>query len=167
MARIVAVLPLLALLQNVIAFNFPSTRFMTNAILKMSDSDGPGASENAFSPSGYQVFLGNLPFTMDESQLEQLISGKAERYNIFAALHKWRFFIIKCENLHTQEVHLFSIVVWLNCISQKIRELVAAEVSLISTSTTKTVRKRLSPPSQVYYRRQFSCNFTLTCLLSV
>jgi hypothetical protein len=85
MARIIAVLPLLALLQNVIAFNFPSTRFMTNAILKMSDSDGTGATENAFSPSGYQVFLGNLPFTMDEGQLEQLIAGKAERYNIYAA----------------------------------------------------------------------------------
>ena len=92
MARIIAVLPLLALLQNVIAFNFPSTRFMTNAILKMSDSDGPGATENAFSPSGYQVFLGNLPFTMDEGQLEQLIAGKAERYNINAARNKWTLF---------------------------------------------------------------------------
>ena len=112
MARIVAVLPLLALLQNVIAFNFPSTRFMTNAILKMSDSDGPGASENAFSPSGYQVFLGNLPFTMDESQLEQLISGKAERYNIYAALHEWTFFADNRQNLHTQVVYNSSNAVW-------------------------------------------------------
>lgn len=72
------VLPILALLQNVIAFNMPSRRFMTTFV-RMSDVETP-VEEGAFSPSGYQVFLGNLPFAMDEGQLEQLVAGKAERY---------------------------------------------------------------------------------------
>lgn len=72
------VLPILALLQNVIAFNMPSRRFMTNTFIRMSDVETP-VEEGAFSPSGYQVFLGNLPFAMDEGQLEQLVAGKADR----------------------------------------------------------------------------------------
>lgn len=43
---------------------------------------------------GYQVFLGNLPFTMDEIQLKDLIAGKAERYQyihicICLQIHVW------------------------------------------------------------------------------
>jgi hypothetical protein len=44
--------------------------------------------EGAFSPTGYQVFLGNLPFAMDEGQLEQLITGKAERFLNFRRYHQ-------------------------------------------------------------------------------
>jgi hypothetical protein len=44
--------------------------------------------EGAFSPTGYQVFLGNLPFAMDEGQLEQLITGKAERCLNFRRYHQ-------------------------------------------------------------------------------
>ena len=73
------VLPILALLVNVVAFNMPSRRFMTSSIMRMSDVDTP-VEEGAFSPSGYQVFLGNLPFAMDESQLGDLVAGKADRY---------------------------------------------------------------------------------------
>ena len=47
--------------------------------------------EGAFSPSGYQVFLGNLPFAMDEGQLEQLITGKAERCLHFRRHHPLKF----------------------------------------------------------------------------
>ena len=73
------VLPMLALLQNAIAFNMPSSRFLTNTFIRMSDIDTP-VEEGAFSPSGYQVFLGNLPFAMDENQLGDLVAGKADRY---------------------------------------------------------------------------------------
>jgi hypothetical protein len=49
--------------------------------------------EGAFSPSGYQVFLGNLPFAMDEGQLEQLITGKAQRCLIFRPYYQWEFVV--------------------------------------------------------------------------
>jgi hypothetical protein len=74
MYRITVVLPILALLQSVFSFRVPSARFLTSNVIRMSEVE-----EGAFSPTGYQVFLGNLPFAMDEGQLEQLITGKAER----------------------------------------------------------------------------------------
>ena len=72
-------LPILALIQNVLAFNMPSRRFINSNVLRMSEVSAP-VEENAFSPSSFQVFLGNLPFAMDESGLEELIGGRAVRY---------------------------------------------------------------------------------------
>lgn len=79
MMRVAILLPILALIQNVIAFNMPSRRFMTNSVLRMSEVAAP-VEENAFSPSSYQVFLGNLPFAMDEGGLTELIGERTVRY---------------------------------------------------------------------------------------
>ena len=79
------VLPFLALFNHARAFNVQraptsifSRSYMCSTMLKMSNVEESPSGEKVMM-NGYQVFVGNLPFSVDEEQLNGMVSERVQR----------------------------------------------------------------------------------------